>query len=193
MWEGLASDILAEPDETVAHSSLLDFLKTTALRRPPIAGKAADRLAETQLSFLATFADDTIRQQVNQIRTSQLPGLVSVTGAMAQLASLQQSQLVFMQTQVAAKSRVKSLTKYNANIASTIRAIARMQSDAQLPAYWRTQANLKATDYQQQLQRCCDTLAANKRWSPPVISHNLATEVAQGRIHSPRILNVTNA
>jgi hypothetical protein len=47
-------------------------------------------------------------------------------------------------------------------------------------------------DYQQQLQRCCNTLAANKRWSPPVISHDLATEVAQGRIHSPGILNVTN-
>jgi hypothetical protein len=186
------SDILAKPDETVAHRSLLDLLKTTALWRPPIAGQAADRLAETQLSFLATFVDDTIRQQANQIRTSRLPGLVPVTGATAQLASLQQSQLAFMQTQVAAKSRVKSLTEYNANIASAIRAIAQVQSDAQLPAYWQTQANRKATDYQQQLQRCCDTLAINKRWSPPVLSHDLATEVAQGRIHSPGILNVTN-
>jgi hypothetical protein len=192
MWQGLASDILAEPAETTAHRSLLDFLKTTALRRPPVAGQAMDRPAETQLSFSATFVDDTIRHQANQIRTSRLPGLVPVTGATAQLASLQQSQLAFMQTQVAARSKVKTLTEYNANIASAIRAIAQVPSDDRLPAYWRTRADLKATDYQQQLQRCCDTLAANKRWSPPVISHDLATEVAQGRIHSPGILNVTN-
>jgi hypothetical protein len=98
-----------------------------------------------------------------------------------------------MQTQVPAKARIKSLTEYNANIASAIRAIAQVPSDAQLPAYWRTRADLRATDYRQQLQRCCDTLAANKRWSPAVISHDLATEVAQGRIHSPGILNVTNS
>jgi hypothetical protein len=67
-----------------------------------------------------------------------------------------------------------------------------VSDDAQLTSYWRTRAKLKASDYQQQLQRCCDTLAANKRWSPPVVSHALATEIAQGRIHSPGMLNVTN-
>jgi hypothetical protein len=80
MWEGLASDILAEPAKTTANCSLLDFLKTTALRRPPVAGQAADRPAETQLSFLATLVADTIRHQAHQIRTSRLPGLVPVTG-----------------------------------------------------------------------------------------------------------------
>jgi hypothetical protein len=192
MWEGLASDILSKVNETAAHRSLPDFLKVTGLRCSPVAGQGVDRPAETQLSFSATFVDDTIRHQAGQIKTARLPGLVPVTGAMAQLATLQQGQLALMQTQAAARSKVKTLTEYNANIASAICAIAQVSSDSQLTSYWRTQADLKATDYQQQLQRCCDTLATNKRWSPPVISHDLATEVAQGRIHSPGILNLTN-
>jgi hypothetical protein len=111
MWEGLALDIVAEPAKTVAHdSSLLDYLKNPALRRPAITGQVADRLTETQLSFSATFVDDTIRHQASQIRTSRLPGMVPLTRATPQLALLQQSQLVFMQTQVAAKSKAKTLS-----------------------------------------------------------------------------------
>jgi hypothetical protein len=192
MWAGLAPDILAEPAELAAHCSLLDFLKLTATRRPPNAGQAVDRPAETQLQFAATLVDDTIRYQATQIKPACLPGLVPFSGATAQMPTLQQSQLSFMQAQVAARTKVKTLTEYNANIASAIRAISQVSSDAQLTSYWRTRADLKASDYQQQLQCCCDTLASNKRWSPPVISHDLATEVAQGRIHSPGILNVTN-
>jgi hypothetical protein len=56
-----------------------------------------------------------------------------------------------MQTQAAARSKVKTLTKYNANIASAICAITQVSSDSQLTSYWQTRADLKATDYQQQL------------------------------------------
>jgi hypothetical protein len=88
MWEGLASNILSKVNEMAAHRSLLDFLKVTALRRSPVAGQGVDRPAETQLSFSATFVDDTIRNQAGQIKTARLPGLVPVTDAMAQLATL---------------------------------------------------------------------------------------------------------
>jgi hypothetical protein len=127
-----------------------------------------------------------------QIKTARLPGLVPIAGATAQLATLQQIQMAFFQAQAAAKAKSKTLTEYNSNIASAIRAIAQVSDNAQLTSYWCTRAELKASDYQQQLQRCCDTLAANKRWSPPVVSHDLATEIAQGRIHSPGMLSVTN-
>jgi hypothetical protein len=192
MWEGLASDILLEPAVTAAHRSLLDFLKLTATRRPLIAGQTADCPAETQLPFSATFVDNTIRYQMAQIKMARLPGLVPIAGATAQLATLQQSQIAFFQAQAAAKAKSKTLTEYNSNVASAIHAIVQVSDDAQLTSYWSTRAELKASAYQQQLQRCCDTLAANKRWSPPVMSHNLATEVAQGRIYSPGMLNVTN-
>ena len=192
MWEGLAPNILSEAAETTAHRSLLDFLKITATRRAPVTGQAGDRPPESQLPFSATFVDDTIRYQMAQIKTARLPGLAPVIGATAQLATLQHNQLSFFQAQAVAKARTKTLSEYNPNIASAIRAIAQVSSDLHLPSYWRSRADLKASDYQQQLQRCCDTLASNKRWSPPVVSHDLATEVAQGRIHSPGILNVTN-
>jgi hypothetical protein len=192
MWEGLTSDIFINPAKTAAHRSLLDFLKLTATRRPPIAGQTVDCPAETQLPFSATFVDDTIRYQMAQIKTARLHGLVPITGATAQLATLQQSQMAFFQAQAAVKAKSKTLREHNSNVASAICAIAQVSTGAQLPSCWRTRAKLKASDYQQQLQRCCDTLAANKRWSPPVVSHDLATEVAQGCIHSPGILNVTN-
>jgi hypothetical protein len=83
-----------------AHQLLLDFLKILATRRPPLVGQVVDHLVETQLAFAATFVDDTIRYQASQIKTAQLPGLVPITGATAQLATLQQSQLAFMQAQV---------------------------------------------------------------------------------------------
>jgi hypothetical protein len=136
MWEGLASEILAEASKMAAYRSLLDFLKVTALCRSPFAGQGVDRPAETQLPFLATFIDDTIRHQASQIKTAHLPGLVPVTRATAQLAFLQQSQLVFMQTQVAARTKVRTLTKYNANIASAIWAIPQVSLDAPLTSYW---------------------------------------------------------
>jgi hypothetical protein len=97
-----------------------------------------------------------------------------------------------MQSQVTVKSKVRTLTEYNANIASAICTIAQVSSDAQFPAYLQTWANLEATNYLEQLQHCCNTVATNKQWPPPVISHDLATEVAQGNIHSPEILNVTS-
>jgi hypothetical protein len=127
-----------------------------------------------------------------QIKTARLPGLVPITGATAQLVTLQQSQMAFFQAQAAAKAKSKTLTEYNSNLVSAIPAIVQVSTDAQLPSYWRTRAELKASDYHQQLQRCRDTLAANKRWTPPVGPHDLATEVVQGRIHSPGMLNVTN-
>jgi hypothetical protein len=151
-----------------------------------------DRLAKSQLLFPATFVDDTIRYQMAQIKTSCLPGLVPFAGATAQLANIQQTQLAFFQAQAVAKARTKTLTEYNANIASAIRAISQVSDNSQLTSYWRTRAELEASDYQQQIQRYCNTLAANKRWSAPVVFHDLATKVAQGRIHSPSILNVTN-
>jgi hypothetical protein len=134
--------------------------------------------------------DDTIRYQMAQIKTARLPSLVPIAGATAQLTTLQQSQMAFFQAQAAAKAKSKTLTEYISNISSAI--ISQVSNDTQLTSYWRMRAKLKASDYQQQLQRCCDTLAANKCWSPPAVSHNLATEVAQGRIYSPGMLNVTN-
>jgi hypothetical protein len=145
MWEGLTPDLLSHPPKTVAHCPLLNFIKLMATRCPPtIAGQTVDRPVESRLPFPATFVDDTIPNQMVQIKTARLPGLVPITGATTQLATLQQTQMAFFQTQATAKAKSKMLTEYNSNVASTILCpTTQVSSDAQLPSYWRTRAKLK--------------------------------------------------
>jgi hypothetical protein len=72
---------------------------------------------------------------VAQIKTARLPGLAPVTGATAQLATVQHNQLSFFQAQAVAKARTKTLSEYYPNNAFAIGAIAQGSSDLHLPTF----------------------------------------------------------